>query len=73
MSIFISNNIFSFSTQIMITVAINGVTMSSKEIDQVSGTAHLYTSPQLGFPPAVGLIRQAAINSELGECRESLK
>ena len=57
----------------MITVAINGVTMSSKEIDQVSGTAHLYTSPQLGFPPAVGLIRQAAINSELGECRESLK
>lgn len=70
MSISFSNDIF--YTQIMITVAINGATMSSKEIDQMSGAAHLYTSPRLSFPPAVGLIRDAAINSELGECHKSL-
>ena len=52
----------------MITAAINGATMSSKEIDQISGTAHLYTSPRLGYPPAVGVFRDVTIlSSDSGE------
>ena len=56
------------SIQIIITVAINGATMSSKEIDQVSGTAHLYISPKLGYPPAVGVFKDVTIlSSDSGE------
>ena len=57
-----------FSIQIMVTVTVNGVTMSSKEIQEVSGTGHLYTGPQLGYPPAVGVISDVTIlNSDPGE------
>jgi len=45
----------------MITVAVNGVAMSSKEIPEVSGTGHLYTAPQLGYPPAVGVTRDVTV------------
>ena len=56
------------SIQIMVTVTVNGVTMSSKEIQEVRGTGHLYTGPQLGYPPAVGVIRDVTIlNSDAGE------
>ena len=57
-----------FSTQIIITVSINGAVMSSKEIDKVSGTAHLYISPNIGYPPAVGVFKDVTIlSSDSGE------
>ena len=57
-----------FSIQMMITVAVNGVAMSSMEIPEVSGTGHLYTAPQLGYPPAVGVTRDVTvIDSDSGE------
>ena len=50
--------------QMMITVTVNGVAMSSKEIPEVSGTGHIYTAPKLGYPPAVGVTRDMTIMGE---------
>ena len=52
----------------MITVTVNGIAMSSKEIPEVRGTGHIYTAPKLGYPPAVGVIRDLTIrDSDSGE------
>ena len=52
----------------MISVTVNGIAMSSKEIPEVSGTGHIYTAPKLGYPPAVGVTRDLTIiDSDSGE------
>ena len=54
--------------QMMITVTVNGIAMSSKEIPEVRGTGHIYTAPKLGYPPAVGVTRDVTIiDTDSGE------
>ena len=49
--------------KVVISVAVNGVPTSSKEIELVGKTTYLYTSPELGYPPADGVIRDVIITN----------
>ena len=53
--------LISFAIKVNINVDVNGVTMSSKEIAIVDRTTHLYTSSMLGYPPAMGVIKDVTV------------
>ena len=62
----------------MINVAVNGVLMSSKEIELVGRTTYLYTSPKLMlYPPTEGVIRDVTVTNsndidDIGEGNENM-
>ena len=45
----------------LITVDVNGKSIMSKEINEVTGILRLFTSPQRGMKPAEGIIRAVTI------------
>ena len=45
----------------MITVDVNGKSIMTKEIDEVTGILRLFTSPNRGMKPADGIIRAVTI------------
>jgi len=45
----------------LITVDVNGKSLMSKEINEVTGLVRLFTSPNMGLKPAVGIIRAVTI------------
>ena len=58
----------SFSLQRLITVDVNGRSLMSEEINEVTDLVRLYTSPNRGLKPAAGIIRAVTIiaNEEYG-------
>ena len=54
--------------QRLITVDVNGKSLMSKEINEVTGIVRLFTSPNRGIQPAEGIIRAVTIiaNEEYG-------
>ena len=55
--------------QRLISVDVNGKSLMSKEINEVTGIVRLFTSPNKGLKPAEGIIRAVTIiaNEEYGE------
>ena len=51
----------SFSLKRLITVDVNGKSLMSKEINEVTGLVRLFTSPNRGMKPADGIIRAVTI------------
>ena len=51
----------SFSLKRLITVDVNGKSVMSKEINEVTGIVRLFTSPNRGMKPAEGIIRAVTI------------
>ena len=47
--------------QRLISVDVNGKSLMSKEINEVTGLVRLFTSPNMGIKPAVGIIRAVTI------------
>ena len=45
----------------LITVDVNGKSLMSKEINEVTGIVRLFTSPNRGMKPAEGIIRAVTI------------
>ena len=54
--------------QRLLTVDVNGKSLMSKEINEVTGIVRLFTSPNKGMQPAKGIIRAVTIiaNEEYG-------
>ena len=57
----------SFSLQRLITVDVNGKSLMSKEINEVTGLVRLFTSPNRGMKPADGIIRAVTIMANEAE------
>ena len=54
-------NEYVFSLKRLITVDVNGKSLMSKEINEVTGIVRLFTSPNRGMKPAEGIIRAVTI------------
>ena len=55
------NNLLSTLLKRLITVDVNGKSIMSKEVDEVTGILRLFTSPNRGMKPADGIIRAVTI------------